>query len=62
MRGARHARPRHRLLDCRAAGQIDRLGSGSDHTALLDDVDVPSLQVGFSKGGGEYHTSWGLAG
>jgi N-acetylated-alpha-linked acidic dipeptidase len=37
---------------------VDRLGSGSDYTAFLDHVGVPSLEVGFQTGGGEYHTSY----
>ncbi len=37
---------------------VDRLGSGSDYTAFLDHVGVPSLEVGFSTPGGEYHTSY----
>jgi N-acetylated-alpha-linked acidic dipeptidase len=38
--------------------EVDRLGSGSDYTPFLDHVGVPSFEVGFSTGGGEYHTSW----
>jgi N-acetylated-alpha-linked acidic dipeptidase len=38
--------------------QVDRLGSGSDYTAFLDHVGVPSLEIGFSTPGGEYHTSY----
>jgi N-acetylated-alpha-linked acidic dipeptidase len=38
--------------------EIDRLGSGSDYTAFLDHVGVPSLDLGFSTPGGEYHTSY----
>jgi N-acetylated-alpha-linked acidic dipeptidase len=38
--------------------EVDRLGSGSDYTAFLDHVGVPSFEVGFSTGGGEYHTSF----
>jgi N-acetylated-alpha-linked acidic dipeptidase len=38
--------------------ELDRLGSGSDYTAFLDHVGVPSLEVGFSTPGGEYHTSY----
>ena len=37
---------------------VDRLGSGSDYTAFLDHVGVPSLEVGFQTPGGEYHTSY----
>jgi N-acetylated-alpha-linked acidic dipeptidase len=37
---------------------VDRLGSGSDYTAFLDHVGVPSFEVGFSTPGGEYHTSY----
>ena len=41
--------------------EIDRLGSGSDYTAFLDHVGVPSLDTGFQTGegsGGEYHASY----
>ena len=41
--------------------EIDRLGSGSDYTAFLDHVGVPSLDAGFTTGdppGGEYHASY----
>jgi N-acetylated-alpha-linked acidic dipeptidase len=38
--------------------EVDRLGSGSDYTAFLDHVGVPSFEVGFSTDGGEYHTSF----
>jgi N-acetylated-alpha-linked acidic dipeptidase len=38
--------------------ELDRLGSGSDYTAFLDHVGVPSFEVGFSTPGGEYHTSY----
>ena len=38
--------------------EVDRLGSGSDYTAFLDHVGVPSLEVGFTTEGGEYHTSY----
>jgi N-acetylated-alpha-linked acidic dipeptidase len=38
--------------------EVDRLGSGSDYTAFLDHAGVPSLEVGFQTGGGEYHTSY----
>jgi N-acetylated-alpha-linked acidic dipeptidase len=38
--------------------EVDRLGSGSDYTAFLDHVGVPSFEIGFSTGGGEYHTSF----
>ena len=43
-----------------AAGdpEVDRLGSGSDYTAFLDHVGVPSLEIGFRTEGGEYHTSY----
>ena len=41
--------------------EIDRLGSGSDYTAFLDHVGVPSVDTGFTTGdppGGEYHASY----
>jgi N-acetylated-alpha-linked acidic dipeptidase len=41
-----------------APPEIDRLGSGSDYTAFLDHVGVPSFDLGFSTPGGEYHTSY----
>jgi N-acetylated-alpha-linked acidic dipeptidase len=38
--------------------EVDRLGSGSDYTAFLDHVGVPSLEIGFRTEAGEYHTSY----
>src|SRR3954451_23954572 len=40
------------------APTLDRLGSGSDYTVFLDHLGVPSLQVGESTGGGEYHSAY----
>jgi N-acetylated-alpha-linked acidic dipeptidase len=37
--------------------RVGRLGSGSDYTAFLDHVGVPSMAVGFSTPSGEYHSS-----
>ena len=36
--------------------QLDRLGSGSDYTAFLDFLGVPSTDVGFSGPSGVYHS------
>jgi N-acetylated-alpha-linked acidic dipeptidase len=36
--------------------QLDRLGSGSDYTAFLDFLGVPSTDVGFSGPSGIYHS------
>ncbi|HET9370121.1 MAG TPA: M28 family metallopeptidase [Vicinamibacterales bacterium] len=36
--------------------QLGRLGSGSDYTAFLDHLGVPSVDVGFSGGYGVYHS------
>jgi N-acetylated-alpha-linked acidic dipeptidase len=41
-----------------AAPTPNRLGSGSDYTVLLDHLGVPSLEVGMSTGGGEYHSAY----
>ena len=40
--------------------EIDRLGSGSDYTAFLDHVGVPSLEAGFTApaSGGTYHSAY----
>jgi hypothetical protein len=35
-----------------------KLGSGSDYTVLLDHLGVPSMVVGMSTGGGEYHSAY----
>jgi N-acetylated-alpha-linked acidic dipeptidase len=35
-----------------------RLGSGSDYTVLLDHLGVPSMEVGMSSPGGEYHSAY----
>src|SRR3954469_14465565 len=40
------------------APTLDRLGSGSDYTVFLDHLGVPSMQVGESTGGGEYHSAY----
>jgi N-acetylated-alpha-linked acidic dipeptidase len=42
----------------RADLRIDALGSGSDYTAFLDHIGVPSLSLGFGSedGGGIYHS------
>jgi N-acetylated-alpha-linked acidic dipeptidase len=36
---------------------VDRLGSGSDYTVLLDHIGVPALDLGFSTDSGEYHST-----
>jgi N-acetylated-alpha-linked acidic dipeptidase len=36
--------------------QLDRLGSGSDYTAFLDFLGVPSTDVGFAGSSGVYHS------
>ena len=36
--------------------QLNRLGSGSDYTAFLDFLGVPSIDMGFSGGYGVYHS------
>jgi N-acetylated-alpha-linked acidic dipeptidase len=43
-----------------ATTAIDRLGSGSDYTAFLDHVGVPSLEVGYSApaSSGTYHSAY----
>jgi N-acetylated-alpha-linked acidic dipeptidase len=41
-----------------AAPTPERLGSGSDYTVLLDHLGVPSMVVGMSTGGGEYHSAY----
>ena len=40
--------------------EIGRLGSGSDYTAFLDHVGIPSLEAGFSNGAssGTYHSAY----
>ena len=42
------------------APEIDRLGSGSDYTAFLDHLGVPSLEAGFTApaSGGTYHSAY----
>jgi N-acetylated-alpha-linked acidic dipeptidase len=35
-----------------------RLGSGSDYTVFLDHIGAPSMEVGESTGGGEYHSAY----
>jgi N-acetylated-alpha-linked acidic dipeptidase len=40
------------------APTLDRLGSGSDYTVFLDHLGVPGMEVGFSSGGGEYHSAY----
>jgi N-acetylated-alpha-linked acidic dipeptidase len=42
----------------RPAPALGRLGSGSDYTVLLDHLGVPSMEVGYSSGGGEYHSAY----
>lgn len=46
--------------DDEAAPEIDRLGSGSDYTAFLDHVGVPSFEAGFTApaSGGTYHSAY----
>jgi N-acetylated-alpha-linked acidic dipeptidase len=41
-----------------AAPTPNRLGSGSDYTGLLDHLGVPSMEVGMSSPGGEYHSAY----
>jgi N-acetylated-alpha-linked acidic dipeptidase len=43
-----------------SAPEIDRLGSGSDYTAFLDHVGVPSFEIGFTApaSGGTYHSAY----
>ena len=41
-----------------AAPTIDRLGSGSDYTVFLDHLGAPSMEVGYSTPGGEYHSAY----
>ena len=40
--------------------EIDRLGSGSDYTAFLDHVGVPSFEIGYTApaSGGTYHSAY----
>jgi N-acetylated-alpha-linked acidic dipeptidase len=40
------------------APELDRLGSGSDYTVFLDHLGVTSMELGFSTGGGEYHSAY----
>jgi N-acetylated-alpha-linked acidic dipeptidase len=42
------------------APAIDRLGSGSDYTAFLDHIGVPSLEAGFTNdaSAGTYHSAY----
>lgn len=37
---------------------VGRLGSGSGYTTFLDHLGVPSMDLGFSTPGGEYHSSF----
>jgi len=41
-----------------AAPTPERLGSGSDYTVFLDHLGVPSMVVGESSPGGEYHSAY----
>jgi N-acetylated-alpha-linked acidic dipeptidase len=43
-----------------AAPEIGRLGSGSDYTAFLDHVGIPSFEAGFTApaSGGTYHSAY----
>lgn len=43
-----------------AEPEIDRLGSGSDYTAFLDHIGVPSFEVGYTApaSGGTYHAAY----
>ena len=43
-----------------AAPEFDRLGSGSDYTAFLDHVGVPSFEIGYSApaSSGTYHSAY----
>src|SRR3954453_7818436 len=40
------------------APALDRLGSGSDYTVFLYHLGVPGMEVGYSSGGGEYHSAY----
>ena len=42
------------------APEFDRLGSGSDYTAFLDHVGVPSFEIGFTApaSAGTYHSAY----
>lgn len=42
------------------APSVDRLGSGSDYTAFLDHVGVPSFEIGYSNpaSSGTYHSAY----
>ena len=42
------------------AAEVGRLGSGSDYTAFLDHVGIPSLEAGFTNGAsaGTYHSAY----
>ena len=42
------------------APEVDRLGSGSDYTAFLDHVGVPSFEIGYTapESGGTYHSAY----
>lgn len=37
---------------------VGQLGSGSDYTAFIDHIGVPSLGLGFSSSGGLYHSAY----
>jgi N-acetylated-alpha-linked acidic dipeptidase len=41
-----------------AAPLVNRLGSGSDYTVFLDHLGTPSMEVGYSTPGGEYHSAY----
>ncbi|SCC28533.1 N-acetylated-alpha-linked acidic dipeptidase [Fictibacillus enclensis] len=38
--------------------EIDKLGSGSDYTAFLQHLGVPSADIGFGVAGGLYHSAY----
>jgi N-acetylated-alpha-linked acidic dipeptidase len=42
----------------REAPTLGRLGSGSDYTVFIDHLGVTSMELGFSTGGGEYHSAY----
>jgi N-acetylated-alpha-linked acidic dipeptidase len=41
-----------------ATPTVDRLGSGSDYTVLLDHLGVPAMDLGMTTPSGEYHSAY----
>src|SRR4051812_3423817 len=41
-----------------ATGSLNRLGSGSDYTVMIDHLGVPSMDLGMSTPSGEYHSAY----